>query len=386
MERMEHKILAVDDNDINIKLLNRTLTSNNFLVFTASSGKEAIQLANSEKPDLILLDILMPEMDGFETCKILKANSKTKHIPVIFLSAKNETIDKARGLAVGGSDYLTKPFDPVEIVARIRSHISIRKDVIDLLRKNEELRNKLAELQNKVSSSMPSQQEANYLEKINNYNYREENKYMQIDARVKFRENPATTVSIPAFLEGPNFIYFISGGFEKNYKTSFVQQLLAQYVKGFFKGAQEKTFNEKDLFKVFEEILDAFSPDIYDTAFTLSLNYLNTLKSEFISYSVHQSPPVIMDANLSAAKNGLLPLFYESRYTKIIKVGKIKLPPKAILFNYISGKSVSDPDMIMAYAKKFKLHTSEINVALDNIFKGLPDIMDDQLIMAVKLL
>ena len=85
MRYMEHKVLAVDDNNINIRLLNRTLINNNFTVLTASSGKEAIEITNAEKPDLILLDVLMPGMDGFETCKILKANADTKHIPVILI-------------------------------------------------------------------------------------------------------------------------------------------------------------------------------------------------------------------------------------------------------------------------------------------------------------
>jgi DNA-binding response OmpR family regulator len=383
---MEHKVLAVDDNNINIRLLSRTLTNNNFTVVTASSGREAIDITNSEKPDLILLDVLMPEMDGFETCKILKASNETRHIPVIFLSAKNETIDKARGLALGGSDYLTKPFDPVEIVARIRSHIAIRKDVIELSHKNEELRNKINELQDNNSSSKHLFEELKYLEKIKNINYREVNKYFQINSKVKFSNPPTTTIFIPACLDNNHFIYLISGGFEKDYKTSFVQHLLAQHVKGLFRGIKEKSFHEKQLYGLFEEILDEFSPDIYDTAFTLSINYVNAAKSEFTQLLIHQTSSVIMDSKMTPVMPVLLPVFYESRYSKIINASKIKLPPKAVIFNYVSAKNFTDPDIMVAMAKEFKANLNNTNTAMENIFSNLTDKEEDQLILSVKLM
>ncbi len=383
---MEHKILAVDDNNINIKLLSRTLTNNNFSVLTASSGKEAIEITNTEKPDLILLDVLMPEMDGFETCTILKENKDTKHIPVIFLSAKNETIDKARGLALGGSDYLTKPFDPVEIVARIRSHISIRENVIDLAHKNDLLKKQISELQNGNGSGEIVFDEFNYLEKIKDINYRETNKYFQINSRVKLKTPPATTVLIPAFLDNHNFIFLISGGFKKDYKTSFVQLLLKQFVTGFFKGNKEKVIYEKDFPALFDLILDEFSPDIFGAAFTLSLGLVNAVKSEFTHFSMHQTAPVILDSNMIPVKTSPLPVFFDSQYSKIVKAHKIKLPPKATLFNYVYGQSLSEPDTMIEMAKHFSQKSKNINSSIESIFKILPQKDDDQLLMAVKLL
>lgn len=383
---MEHKILAVDDNNINLKLLNRTLSNNNFSVLTASSGKEAIEITNKERPDLILLDVLMPEMDGYEACKILKSNEDTKHIPVIFLSAKNETIDKARGLALGGSDYLTKPFDPIEIIARIRSHISIRQNVIDLAHKNELLKNKLIELQSGNGLEKPIVEELNYLEKIKDINYRIANKYFQINSRIKFSAPPTTTAFIPAYLDNNNFIFMVSGGFKKDYKTSLVQLLLMQHVKGFYYGKKEKTFYENDLHNIFEIILNGFSPDIFDTAFTLSVGFINATKLELIFFTMHQTPPIILDSKMVPVKTRPLPVFFESQYSKIVKAHKIKLPPNATLFNYISGKSYSKPEKMIEMANQFSQESTNINSSIDSIFNSLPEKNDDQLIFAVKLL
>lgn len=383
---MELKILAVDDNTINLKLLSRTLTNNNFSVLTASCGKDAIEISAAEKPDLILLDVLMPEMDGYETCIFLKKNKDTKHIPIIFLSAKNETIDKARGLALGGSDYLTKPFDPVEIVARIRSHIAIRKDVIDLAHKNELLNKQLTELQNGNSSNKAVIEELNFLEKLKDIHYRETNKYFQINSRIKFSTLPATTIFIPAYLEKHNFIFLISGGFKKDYKTFFVQLMLKQYVAGFFSANREKSFDEKSLFTLFDSILDQFSPDIYDTAFTLSLSLVNAVKSEFLSLSIHQTPPVILDEKKTLFNYSPQSIIYESPYAKIINTFKIKLPPKATLFNYVSGKSYAKAEAISEMASHFAKKSTTINSVIENIFSSLPEKEDDQLVMAVKLL
>ncbi len=118
-------ILAVDDNPTNIKLLEGTLR-NEYNVLTANHGVDAIDICLTEPVDLILLDIMMPEIDGYEVCIKLKEHSRTKHIPVIFLTAKTETKDIVKGFEVGGVDYVTKPFNKVELSARIKTHIEIK--------------------------------------------------------------------------------------------------------------------------------------------------------------------------------------------------------------------------------------------------------------------
>lgn len=133
------KILVVDDLEVNLKLLSEILRKNKISVQTTNSGKEAIKLAQEINPDLILLDIAMPETDGFEVCKQLKNNTDTENIPVIFLTARNQTEDIVKGLKMGAVDYLTKPYKSQELVSRINTHLDLKraKDIIN--RQNQEL-------------------------------------------------------------------------------------------------------------------------------------------------------------------------------------------------------------------------------------------------------
>lgn len=387
MTNADLKILAVDDNSINLKLLNRTLANSSFIVLTAPSGQEAINIALIEKPDLILLDVLMPHMDGYETCKILKEKSETRHIPVIFLSAKNETIDKAKGLALGAVDYLTKPFDPVEIVARIRTHMNIREEVIDLRRRNAELLQQLENPGRSASGNASTQDQLKYIDTIRTTNYREINKFFQVFARVKFSRPPVTTVFIPALMDNQNYVYLVSGGFEKDYKTSFVQLLLEKYVNGYFKSLSEKSFSDKDLNKIFELILDQFSPDVYDTAFTLSLAYINATRSEMTIYSVHQSIPQVLNENGEIQKTELTPVFFESKYARIIKAYKIKIPPGSVVCNYFSGKDLAQQDDVHNITgPALKLYPNDLARCIEHIYSNLPEKIQDQLITAIKIL
>ncbi|MFB2895594.1 ATP-binding protein [Aerosakkonemataceae cyanobacterium BLCC-F50] len=120
-------ILLVDDQPDNLRLLSALLSERGYEPRGVINGTMAIKAAKSSQPDLILLDILMPEMDGYETCELLKADPKTREIPVIFISAKDETIDKVRAFGLGALDYITKPFHVDEVLARIENHLSLRK-------------------------------------------------------------------------------------------------------------------------------------------------------------------------------------------------------------------------------------------------------------------
>jgi len=120
------KILIVDDEPLNIDLLRETLKSK-FRLIIATRGDQALSLAEKKMPDLILLDVMMPGMDGFETCEKLKENPKTKHIPVVFVTALNEVEDKSIGYEMGGSDYITKPFEMSDVLTCIETHLSVAK-------------------------------------------------------------------------------------------------------------------------------------------------------------------------------------------------------------------------------------------------------------------
>ena len=120
------KILIVDDVPENIAALGNILTEYRRVV--SLNGEKALQKAMSENPpDLILLDIMMPELDGYDVCLRLKADERTRDIPVIFLSALDDAADKVKAFAVGGVDYITKPFQPTEVLARVKNHLTIRQ-------------------------------------------------------------------------------------------------------------------------------------------------------------------------------------------------------------------------------------------------------------------
>lgn len=119
-------ILLVDDRPENLRLLSQMLTKQGYTVRAVTSGKRALESAQTTSPSLILLDIKMPEMNGYEVCEQLKQNSNTSDIPVIFISALDDLQDKMRGFSIGGVDYITKPFHVEEVLARVKTHLSLR--------------------------------------------------------------------------------------------------------------------------------------------------------------------------------------------------------------------------------------------------------------------
>lgn len=117
------KILIVDDEPNILKLVDFNLAKENFQVITAENGLDAIEKANQLLPDLIILDLMLPEMDGMEVCRSLQKNDQTRNIPIIMLTAKAEEFDKILGLELGADDYITKPFSPRELVARVKARL-----------------------------------------------------------------------------------------------------------------------------------------------------------------------------------------------------------------------------------------------------------------------
>ena len=136
---MSEKIFIVDDNLVNRKLLAAILKKEGYDLLEAEDGEEAIELAFREMPDLVLLDIMMPKKDGYEVCVELKGDNRTANIPIIFLSAKTQTEDKIKGLDLGGADYVTKPFDRGEVLARVKAQLKIAGLTKEVIKANEEL-------------------------------------------------------------------------------------------------------------------------------------------------------------------------------------------------------------------------------------------------------
>jgi len=139
-------ILIVDDTPANLRLLSQMLTERGYKVRAVLSGPQALMAAQAAPPDLILLDIRMPEMDGYEVCQRLKTGEQTRDIPVLFISALSETEDKIKAFTVGGVDYITKPFQFEEVLARVQTHLALRNLHRQLQAANAELARQIDEL------------------------------------------------------------------------------------------------------------------------------------------------------------------------------------------------------------------------------------------------
>ena len=140
INRSDYKILIVDDVVSNVLLLKILLTNEKFQVCTVSNGNMCIEMAKSEHPDLILLDVMMPDLNGFDTAVILKKDPETQEIPIIFLTALNNPSDLVKGFQVGANDFLTKPFNKEELVMRVMHQIQLVAAKRIIIRQNEELK------------------------------------------------------------------------------------------------------------------------------------------------------------------------------------------------------------------------------------------------------
>ncbi|MEM6614207.1 MAG: response regulator, partial [Cyanobacteria bacterium P01_C01_bin.72] len=138
-------ILAIDDTPENLALLSQILTEKNYKVRSVTKGSTAIRGAKVAPPDLILLDVKMPEMNGYEVCQQLKADDRTKDIPIIFISALGDVFDKVKAFQAGGVDYITKPFQVEEVLSRLDTHLTIRKLQLKLEAQNLQLQQEIAQ-------------------------------------------------------------------------------------------------------------------------------------------------------------------------------------------------------------------------------------------------
>ena len=151
------KILLVDDNPTNLQVLFQTLEGRDYNLLVAKNGETALSIARKALPNLILLDIMMPGIDGYEVCRQLKADPSTHEIPVIFLSALGDTKDKVQGLDLGAVDYVTKPFQPEEVIARVNTHLTIYRLRREVQEKKDELEHELRIVAEEQRKLLPDQ-------------------------------------------------------------------------------------------------------------------------------------------------------------------------------------------------------------------------------------
>jgi diguanylate cyclase (GGDEF)-like protein len=144
MSKSKANILIVDDHLHNLDLIIDVLADQGYYVRSATSGQDAIEAIQDDSPDLILLDIEMPGINGYDVCQSVKENPKTEDTPVIFISISDQVLDKVKAFSVGGADYITKPFQIEEMLARIQTHLSIRDLKKELAQRDQELRLEIA--------------------------------------------------------------------------------------------------------------------------------------------------------------------------------------------------------------------------------------------------
>ena len=144
-------LLVVDDTPENVSVLLEFLSSVGFKVLASQSGQRGIRTADYALPDLILLDVMMPDLDGFEVCEKLKANKKTQDIPIIFMTALSDTNSKVKGFKAGAADYITKPIQQDELLARVNTHLQIRKQQQQIQTQNEQLQQRTFQLEERTT-------------------------------------------------------------------------------------------------------------------------------------------------------------------------------------------------------------------------------------------
>ena len=160
MQAIDQTILIVDDNPTNLKVLSEALTGDGFQVSVALDGESALEQMKYHQPMLVLLDVMMPGIDGFETCRRMKSDSSFHEIPVIFMTALSETEHKVRGLAIGAVDYITKPFQHEEVLARVKVHLRLRSLSQQLEAQNALLKHFNETLEEKVEARTAELQQA----------------------------------------------------------------------------------------------------------------------------------------------------------------------------------------------------------------------------------
>ncbi|MBW6521786.1 MAG: response regulator [Desulfoarculaceae bacterium] len=142
---MNEKILLVDDEDANLRLLTQWLIPLGYDIELAANGEEAVQKASESRPDLIILDIMMPVMDGYEACRVLKADSQTRNIPIIIVTALHDRDSKLKGLSISANDFLCKPIDQTELTIRVQNLLKIKSFEDFMLTHNQILEQEVRE-------------------------------------------------------------------------------------------------------------------------------------------------------------------------------------------------------------------------------------------------
>ncbi len=257
-------ILIVDDIPENLKLLKNILQNDGYRVLVSTSGQKALEIVekSDSKPDLILLDIMMPEMDGYEVCKLLKANEETKSIPIIFATAKGEIESEAYGLEIGAVDYINKPISAPILLARVKTHIRLNDLIIDLSAKVKE------------ETAIRMHHEKTLIAQSKHAAMGE-----MIDAIAHQWKQPLTIMQMDSDVMGMNYFReTIDEAYIKKYSDKFRQQIrhlnnTIDQFRTFFKPTSgDERFNLKD---AIESTISLIKGDIHKNSIDIELNMID---------------------------------------------------------------------------------------------------------------
>ena len=300
-------ILVVDDTPQNLHLLVDLLTKYDYKVRPVPNGKLAISAAQINPPDLILLDIMMPDLDGYQVCKQLKSNPQTRHIPVIFISAINEAVDKVKAFAIGGVDYIQKPFQMHEVLMRVRNQLALVALQQQLQAKNKQLNQTIHQLKQNQKQSFDDRQYT-ALEKITTGISQQVNNPL---AALKTSLAELQQFSNSSLKDLPTFLQQISPE-QQTYFTALLKQARSQNVNTLLSPSEASELKEKISAKLtrfgiesaekIANILFALGADEEMEDFLPLLtgkNYLAILENAYLLNYLHDNIEHIQD---SAAK------------------------------------------------------------------------------------
>ncbi len=336
---MPYKILAVDDNPINLDLLEKSLVDSDYTFLRATSGEQGLQMALEQRPDLILLDVVMPQMDGFEVCRRLQAEETTRYIPVIFLSARNEVQFKARGLALGGTDYLTKPFNALELNARIRSHLSHRRHNIEILQKIRSLQESILPAGESQETEPVHPEQIAGMDRLWNENSVSVQPPFAVAVRVEKQYTLASTVFFPITADRDQLIYVQFAGMQTSVRTTAVQYMFKSYIDGFLQSKGTRSLQSNELVHLFESLLQAFSPDRYDVGFTFSLGCIDSREKRFSLFAIHQPFPYIFDNTGQLEEISGPPITLHAGYNEFVRTVQTDWHPENLLLHFFPKPS-----------------------------------------------